>query len=259
MLDSMGPGARIVPAEVLLVIRDRGNPSLKDLQQHFKIGRTSNFFEGANRLISIVKALEQAGLVTCTGPEPSRAWFMRSDESEKIAFRALPRLQDIQSALELSLSSLAKEQSTKGGDMERALLEARERARQVVPTTAPYREDFVQTLGELEACLGSESYVAVLCLAGKCLELALKLRFHERGIVVDEGLGLGRLIAKLREVPDEYVDPGLGNVANVINQSRIPAVHAKQAVPIPSREQAMMVVNAVLDFLKRTVLSERAS
>ena len=64
---------------------------------------------------------------------------------------------------------------------------------------------------------------------------------------------IGTLLTKLREHGD-YVDPALGNVINVINQSRIPAVHAKRAIPIPSRDQAVMVVGAVLDMLRRTVL-----
>jgi hypothetical protein len=36
------------------------------------------------------------------------------------------------------------------------------------------------------------------------------------------------------------------------------AVHAKRAIPIPSRDQAVMVVAAVIDVLKRTILSATA-
>ena len=44
------------------------------------------------------------------------------------------------------------------------------------------------------------------------------------------------------------------NIANIINVSRIPAVHSKRDVPIPSEDQAVMVVRAVLDVIARMLL-----
>jgi hypothetical protein len=97
-----------------------------------------------------------------------------------------------------------------------------------------------------------------MALGGKILELGLKQRMIDLNFKFDDNWMLGTLVSKLGSLPQEYVDPALGNLVNIINQSRIPAVHAKRAIPIPSRDQAIMVVAAVVDVLKRTILSATA-
>jgi len=54
-------------------------------------------------------------------------------------------------------------------------------------------------------------------------------------------------------VPGEYLDPTLTNVVNNINISRITAVHAKEKIPIPSRDQAIMVIFATRDVVRRNL------
>ena len=67
----------------------------------------------------------------------------------------------------------------------------------------------------------------------------------------------GKLLDSVRKAaPADYFDPGMGNVANLINQSRIPAVHAKQDIPVPSSDQAVMVAAAVFDVIQRVVVAQ---
>jgi hypothetical protein len=42
------------------------------------------------------------------------------------------------------------------------------------------------------------------------------------------------------------------HLVEIINKNRIPAVHAKESIPIPSEDEAAMVIHAVLDVVKRT-------
>ena len=69
-------------------------------------------------------------------------------------------------------------------------------------------------------------------------------------------------IAKQKREPDEYTEANedenvksLPEIAKIINQSRIPAVHAKERIPVPSREQAVMVIHAVADTVNRAIIS----
>lgn len=69
---------------------------------------------------------------------------------------------------------------------------------------------------------------------------------------------VGALIKLIRErAPSEYLDPALQNVVNVINTSRITAVHAKERIPVPSRDQAIMVIFATRDVVRRNLSHKR--
>ncbi len=94
-----------------------------------------------------------------------------------------------------------------------------------------------------------------MTLSGKILEITIKHYFVMNSITFQNDLMLGPLLRKLAEQEGAYVDPGLKNVANIINLSRIPAVHAKENVPIPSKEQASMVIFATLDVLNRFLIN----
>ena len=115
-----------------------------------------------------------------------------------------------------------------------------------------YKKDLVESLRELSTCIGSRCYIAALALSGKILEIAVKHYLDEVGDPVQADMMLGPLLRKLDDHP-QYVDPGLKSVAHIINASRIPAVHAKRDVPVPSADQAVLVVRAVLDVVKRFV------
>jgi hypothetical protein len=119
-----------------------------------------------------------------------------------------------------------------------------------------YVDDLLATLKELRLCFANECYIACLALSGKLLEICLKQTMISSNIPFDENWMIGKLLKELRAAdPNRYLDQSLGDVANIINKSRIPAVHTLEKVPVPSREQAVMVINAVVDTVNRTLLS----
>jgi hypothetical protein len=248
------PPTYFSPADILIFIRESGPCSLLGVARHARVPQGTLGLRAGGRLITELSQLEGAGLIARTGPEP-RPEYLLGVKGAETTYQVTDQLARIQGALGLSLSTLKRAQKARERDAVRALQVARQRAEAVVVSDASYREDFLRTLEEMAIAFSSGCFIAVLALAGKTLELALKQRLGQLGIGFDDNLMLGLLIKKVTEAGD-YVDPALGHTANIINQSRIPAVHAKRAVPVPSEEQAAMVVNAVLDVLNRTMLAD---
>jgi len=117
-----------------------------------------------------------------------------------------------------------------------------------------YREDFLKTLDEIRICFDQGCFIAAIGLCGKILEVCLKEVLLRHDINCDPNAMLGTLIKSIRErVPSEYLDPTLLNLVNIINTSRITAVHAKERIPIPSRDQAIMVIFATRDVVRRNL------
>jgi hypothetical protein len=233
-----------------------------------------------SRLQAILRGLEDAGLIigrekqiaesgdrstseesnTATPilrPPIPRSWIGNFGNSES-SYTTTPLVAKIQKALELSLSRLAQAQTTRQSDSAAELEQVAERAKTEIRTDAVYYADLATSLREMRECFEAGCYIAVMGLGGKILELSLKQRMIDLDFKFDDNWMLGTLVSKLGSLPNEYVDLSLGNLVNIINQSRIPAVHAKRAIPIPSRDQAVMVVAAVIDVLKRTILSATA-
>lgn len=119
-----------------------------------------------------------------------------------------------------------------------------------------YRSDFLKTLDEIRICFDEECFIAVIALCGKILEVCLKEVLLRHGISPDPNAMVGPLIRSIRErLPTTYLDPALSNVVNIINTSRITAVHAKERIPVPSRDQAIMVIFATRDVVRRTLIA----
>lgn len=117
-----------------------------------------------------------------------------------------------------------------------------------------YREDFLKTLDEIRICFDEGCFIAAIGLCGKVLEVCLKEVLRRHNVTSDPNAMLGSLIKSIRErVPSEYVDPTLLSLVNIINTSRITAVHAKERIPIPSRDQAIMVIFATRDVVRRNL------
>lgn len=115
-----------------------------------------------------------------------------------------------------------------------------------------YRDDFLRTLEEIRICFDEGCYIAAIALCGKILEVCLKEMLLRHGVACDPNAMIGTLIRSIRErVPVEYMDPTLMNVVNIINTSRVTAVHAKERIPVPSRDQAIMVIFATRDVVRR--------
>jgi hypothetical protein len=120
---------------------------------------------------------------------------------------------------------------------------------------AVYRDDLLASLKELRLCFAYECYIACLALSGKILEICLKQLMMDNNIHFENNWMIGKLLQKLRESQcEKYLDQSLPEIANIINKSRIPAVHAKEKIPVPSREQAVMVIHAVVDTVNRVII-----
>ncbi len=118
------------------------------------------------------------------------------------------------------------------------------------------KEDLLHDLSEVFDCLHARAYRACLGLCGRCLEIVLKKGLEMRSITFDPDWMVGKLLS----IYDEhglYLDPAMKNVFNIINKQRLIGVHVKEAVAIPSEEQTLMVVYAILDAVNRYVLSQK--
>lgn len=117
---------------------------------------------------------------------------------------------------------------------------------------ANYREEFLHTLDEIGICFDDECYIATIGLCGKILEVCLKEILYQNNIEIPAQCMIGQLIKLINQnLPRIYTDPALVSLADIINRSRITAVHATERVPIPSRDQAVMVIFATRDVVRR--------
>jgi len=122
-----------------------------------------------------------------------------------------------------------------------------------------YRDDFMATLNEIRIRFDEGCFIAAIGLCGKILEVCLREVLLRHNVQSDPNAMVGALIRSIRErIPDEYLDPTLLNVVNIIKTSRITAVHAKERIPVPSRDQAVMVIFATRDVVRRN-LSHRTA
>ena len=117
-----------------------------------------------------------------------------------------------------------------------------------------YKTNFLGTLDEIRICFDNECLIATIVLCGKILEVCLKEILSRHNVEYDPNSMVGPLIKLIRErVPNVYVDPSLGGIADIINKSRITAIHPQESIPIPSRDQAIMVIFATRDVVRRNL------
>jgi hypothetical protein len=231
----------------LLFIRYGPTRTLSELKAEFAVpgvflpGASSDLalFQRVSRFQAILRNLESTGLVAKT--EATNTGTSTSCRPDEPRWSTTPLLATLQEALELSLSTLAAVGSAELSDSACELNSAAELAKSIVDSDAVYREDLAESLREMRISLEGGCFIAVMGLGGKVLEICLKQHMLNLGLAFDDNWMLGSLLSKLREQSGEYVDPSLGNTINIINQSRIPAVHAKRAIPIPSKHQADML------------------
>lgn len=120
-----------------------------------------------------------------------------------------------------------------------------------------YRTDFLKTLEEIAICFDHQCYIATLSLSGKILEICLKEILEKLNVPVDPNSQIGTLLRKISEndkARNFYLDPGLSNISHIIKESRNTAIHAQQAIPIPSRDQVIMVIFALREVVRRVIL-----
>jgi hypothetical protein len=92
-------------------------------------------------------------------------------------------------------------------------------------------------------------------LSRKVLEICLKQKLENMGVDYDEKLGVDALFNSAKrhsKAKGEYLDLALKNVVALINTSCCAVIHANEIVPVPSADQAMMVICGMKDMLRRT-------
>jgi hypothetical protein len=156
----------------------------------------------------------------------------------------------------LDIIKVAEEQDTKEGAKESTLILDINIFRKEFKeshSTEWYFNDIENDLNEISVCLGNNCYRATLALAGRVLELTLKIFCAKNQIEVEgQRIMVGQILGLIR-ASGIYVDPSTENIWNLINQQRIIGVHQKSSVPIPSASQANMVCYALLDTMRRVL------
>src|SRR5204863_6220285 len=85
------------------------------------------------------------------------------------------------------------------------------------PLNEMYRDDFLKSLDEIRICFDEGCFIAAIGLCGKILEVCLKEVLLRHSVQCDPNAMVGTLIKSIRErVPNEYLDPTLMNVVNII-------------------------------------------
>jgi hypothetical protein len=255
-------------ATLLLRARDQGPAPLPDLLRAvgIRVPVQSIDYEARGAVLDKLARLAEAGLVTATcgdqplSPDDLRAAAGSWLEDDAVVVAVTPLLKTIQTALGVSLSKLHEEAEERPAAPATvtAVRDCIERARSA-SINPQYRQDLLVTLGEIATCFEVNCFVATVALGGKVLEITLRQVLLDAAITPNEPAMIGQLLRLVREkLPKVYLDPGLKNVANIINESRIPAIHQlAEAVPVPSAHQASMVVFAMLDVVERHLLGRR--
>lgn len=115
-----------------------------------------------------------------------------------------------------------------------------------------YKDDFLRTLEEIAICFQNDCYIATITLCGKILEICLTDILQKNNIDTSGIRMIGNMIRAVKDnIPTQYLDPSLNSVADIISKSRNTAVHYNEQIPIPSRDQAIMVIFATRDVVNR--------
>ena len=109
-------------------------------------------------------------------------------------------------------------------------------------------------LKEAQKCFEAACYRSCVVLCGRIMETALHRKFYEATatdlLETNPGVGLGKLIAKLRESSVKF-EPGITQQIHLINQVRVYSVHQKNDAFEPSKAQAHAMILYTLDVLEK--------
>lgn len=116
----------------------------------------------------------------------------------------------------------------------------------------PYYSELLTTVSETKITYDNQCWMACVALCGKILEISLKLVLSKHSISYNPKAMIGQLIAKI-ESENIQLEPGLPEIARIINISRIGAIHSKnETIGI---NQCRMVVSATLHQMERVILN----
>ena len=116
------------------------------------------------------------------------------------------------------------------------------------------KEEIQVDLKEMKACYSHKLYRSAVILCGRVLEVALHRKYFECTgkdlLKSSPGIGLGKLIAKLKE-NDVSFPPGISQQVHLINHIRINTVHKKHKVFYPSKHQSHATILYTLDIIEQ--------
>jgi hypothetical protein len=113
-----------------------------------------------------------------------------------------------------------------------------------------FKADYIQTLDEIAICFNHDCYIATISLCGKILEISLTDILQRNAIDTSNIRMIGQLIHAAREnLHLRYIDNTFYDVARIISKSRNTAVHFNDGIPVPTRDQAVMVIFATRHFV----------
>ncbi len=116
------------------------------------------------------------------------------------------------------------------------------------------KPDLDADIQELQRCFHNQCYRSAVILCGRIIETALHWKyFDSTGFDLLEkspGMGLGSLIAKLREKNIE-LDPAVQQQIHLVNQVRVFSVHKKQEAFLPSEDQTQAIILYTTDILNK--------
>jgi hypothetical protein len=124
-----------------------------------------------------------------------------------------------------------------------------------IPEEAVFHNDLLNALREIRICFEAGCYSAIMGLCRKVLEICLKQRLQTMGVGYEENLGVNALFNRAKghsKEKGQYFDRALKNVVELINTSCCAVLHANEEIPVPSRNQALMVIHGTIDMLQRT-------
>lgn len=122
-----------------------------------------------------------------------------------------------------------------------------------IPLPSDIAQDVYADIDEIHRCFSNECLRSAIILCGRVLETALHRKYYEitRNDLLETspGLGLGKLIAKLKEA-NISLPVGLTEQIHLINNVRISSVHRKSELFVPTTQQAQAIILFTLDVLR---------
>jgi len=128
---------------------------------------------------------------------------------------------------------------------------------------SPLRAEVAQDFVEVQRCYEAGAYRAVISFCGRILEVVLgRWYFEERrksqpsakaSQIEQEisGLTIGQLIRRCEQMGLQITYPGIDDYANLINRTRVPAIHHKGTPPFhPGPNAARGVVELTVEVIK---------
>jgi len=113
-----------------------------------------------------------------------------------------------------------------------------------------FKADYIRTLDEIAICFNHDCYIATISLCGKILEISLTDILQRNAIDTSNIRMIGQLIHAARENLNlRFIDNTFYDVARIISKSRNTAVHFNDGIPVPTRDQAVMVIFATRHFV----------